>query len=238
MWCLYVSVHELCAACAIHRPLPLCFCTNRCFLPCLLSFFYSNFFASLSSFIHWSFSPRLDCVSNLRLYLSYLCFSFLVHLASLHSFDRFHPCEVGLLRGVIDGWFVMMGMYPLHLHLLICSHHDAASVVAMHWVRWCRKLSRLLSFANAFIIHSTDAMRWIGWRSATVDCLTYKQLNTNFFSFSYLISDVMCYCFRVNGTLHCPLLSMSLDSIPQSSNPVSLPFTQCRLPITQIASFH
>jgi hypothetical protein len=104
MRCLYVSVHELCAACAISSPHFLSACTDHCFLPCLLSFFYSNFFASLSSFIHLSFPPRLDCVSNLRLSISHISVSlFLVHIASLiHSFDRFHPCEVGLLCGVVS----------------------------------------------------------------------------------------------------------------------------------------
>lgn len=126
----------------------LCFCTDRYFLPCLLSFFYSNFFASLSSFIHWSFSPRLDCVSNLRLSISHISVSLFSFIASLvHSFDRFHPCEVGLLRGVIDGLYCNDGNVSSSSSSSYCSHHDTASVVAMHWVHWCRNLSRLLSFA-------------------------------------------------------------------------------------------
>jgi hypothetical protein len=117
-----------------HRPLPLS-CTDRCFLACLLSFFYSNFFASLSSFLHLRFPPRLDCVSNLRLSISHISVSlFLVQIASLISFIRSHPCEVGLLRGVVSmDCNAIMGIFPHHLRLLNCSHH-AASVVAMHWV--------------------------------------------------------------------------------------------------------
>lgn len=89
--CLYVSVHELCAACAISSPT-----SSLARNPCLPSFFLSN-----SHHCHHSsfkFPPRLDCVSNLRLSISYLCFSFLVHIAR-HSFHQFIPCEVGLLRG-------------------------------------------------------------------------------------------------------------------------------------------
>lgn len=127
MWCLYVSVHELCAACALllHQPL---------FPPV---FFLSSILIS-SHHCHHSFievSPLDWIVSLISAYLS---------LISLFLFSRSHRFPPSFIRSISSmrsriaawcyRWFVMMGMYPLHLHLLICSHHDAASVVAMHWV--------------------------------------------------------------------------------------------------------